>query len=371
VRQQPSPPQRLDSTRATPQALGGSYGGMLAAWLRQHYPTAVVGAIAASAPVLAFDGIRSINGSSTTVWDDNSYWRVVTADATAATGGCVDGCVGGVRASWPALFELGRTTEGRRSLSSIFRLCEPLGDSDSDVSRLASFVLNVWDTLAMGNFPYPSNYLVYQQTQDPRVKLPGWPVRAACAPFDGASPSTPPKELLARMSEAVGVLYNASAREPCFTLPADPNYDGIWDFQYCTERLPQETYFGLDGTRDMFWRRPANASAVVEHCQRKYGLGGRTEWIAATSAFDSSSAASNILFSNGEFDPWRSGGVLRDLSPSVRALEVDKGAHHLDLFFSNPADPPSVRQVRQAEIEAIRGWVNESVASTEALLLSR
>ena len=65
----------------------------------------------------------------------------------------------------------------------------------------------------MGNFPFPSNYLVFQQTQDPSVTLPAWPFRVACEPFKGASSKTPQDELLRRMAKAAAVLYNASGRE--------------------------------------------------------------------------------------------------------------------------------------------------------------
>ena len=112
-------------------AFGGSYGGMLTAWLRMKYPGSVDGAIAASAPILAFAG------EPTGPWDSNAYWQVVTRDATAA-GGATDQCADNVRAMWPILDTMGNSVAGRTSnlatspspspLTVIFKFPEPKPD---------------------------------------------------------------------------------------------------------------------------------------------------------------------------------------------------------------------------------------------------
>jgi len=42
-------------------AFGGSYGGMLAAWIRMKFPNVVTAAIASSAPILYFKDVTPLN----------------------------------------------------------------------------------------------------------------------------------------------------------------------------------------------------------------------------------------------------------------------------------------------------------------------
>ena len=75
-----------------------------------------------------------------------------------------------MRAAWQAMFALAATAHGLQQLSEMFSTCQPLRGM-ADVNLLAALYINAWDTLAMGNFPYPSNYL------SGSVDLPAWPFR--------------------------------------------------------------------------------------------------------------------------------------------------------------------------------------------------
>jgi len=50
-------------------------------------------------------------------------------------------------------------------------------------------------------------------------------------------------------------------------------------------------------------------------------------------------SASNIIFSNGELDPWQAGGVLSKINDDIVNIYIESSAHHLDLRLPNAADP--------------------------------
>ena len=325
---------------------GGSYGGMLAAWARIKYPSIFTGAISASAPIMAFNGMIP-------AYNNNTYWQVVTNDATANAGSPA-ACANNVRAAFNAMLNAGNTPDGLTNLSTTFQMCTPL-QSMTDVQTLALFHLNAWDTMAMGSYPYPSNYLT-----GGGPLLPPYPVNASCQYLSDPTLATGDIwKLLTQFNLAGNVFNNATLNIPCYTLPTDIWEDGIWDYQWCTELLPEETYFTTNGQTDMFYPRLFDLDFITNHCYDKYGIYPRPYWIRTAYGLQSNLGVGNIVFSNGELDPWSSGGVKVSTNPSVTILDIPMAGHHLDLFFTNPLDPPSLTQARQTEISMIRQWITE------------
>ena len=348
-------------------AFGGSYGAMLAFWLRQNYPHAIAGAIAASAPLRVFARWQTPD------WDSSTYWATVTRGANA-TGGSAPRCSRNVRSAFDAMLAHGATADGRRKLTRIFTVCPrtPL-KLISDVMRLYKLMVFTFDTLSMGNYPYSSNYLT-----GGRAMLPPFPLRHACEEladdFGGDVDA-----LLAALSAATQVVTNATGEEACVPLPTTDADDGqdcvLCDYFACTNANPLETEYARNGRvsegGDMFLPHGDPSSGVLgginvteieARCTRLYNASPRWHRMAEVyGGADAIAATTNVVYSNGFLDQWSSAGITW-IGPHSRtdsiSLMIDDAAHHLDLMFSHPEDPPSVTKAREVERTYIARWVD-------------
>jgi lysosomal Pro-X carboxypeptidase len=351
-------------------------GGMLATYFRIKYPYLIDGVIAGSAPIWAFLGLSP-------AYDAFTYAKTMTRDASAA-GGATDNCKANFRRAQPRVSQLASSVSGRALLSQAFRTCKPLSSAE-EASGLISWAQEPWSFLAMGNFPYASSYLLHG-----RGLLPPWPVRVACTPLD-SSDLTTDSALMEAVREAASLYYNYTHKEPCFyngpastmelprarmmprrsvrlaqqqdTRVADDTVSGPsacagdWDYQYCTEMVMP---FSQGGPDDMFWPLSTfDLDGTAAGCLATWGVKPRAMWSSVALAPSDLSSATNIVFSNGLLDPWHGGGVLRNVSSSVVSLIIANGAHHLDLMFADPADPPDVRAVRAEELRNIQAWIDQ------------
>lgn len=314
-------------------AIGGSYGGMLAAWLRMKYPHVVVGALAASAPIWQFEDLVPCN----------LYYQIVTNDFKKSGTGCAES----ISKSWAAINRMFETDEGIRWLSGAFHLCSPLKCQD-DGAAFKNWLSETWVNLAMVDYPYPANFL---------EPLPAWPIKEVCKYL--RKPNLDDKELLQNLFQAINVYYNYTENTPCLNTSqtAVGSLDDLgWSYQACTEMVMP---FCSDGVGDMFEPQTWNFEAFSDDCYKQWGIRPRPKWITSMYGGKNISAASNIIFSNGDLDPWSAGGVKQSLSDSLISILIKDGAHHLDLRSNNAYDPKSVIEARALEVAYMKKWIKE------------
>ncbi|BBN07691.1 hypothetical protein Mp_4g05680 [Marchantia polymorpha subsp. ruderalis] len=325
------------SAEACPVVLfGGSYGGMLAAWMRLKYPHIAIGALSSSAPILQFEDVAS----------PYSFTDTVSANFKAAS----ESCYQTIRDSWTLMERLGSTKEGLRKLSSQFHMCTDLHDS----GELGAWTDNAYAYVSMVNYPYPSSFL---------QNLPAYPINEMCKAMD----SIPESDAMARIFAAMDVYYNYTGDLACFDIYDDPHGMSGWDWQACTEMVMPQSNRNTSMYLPFEW----NFEDFAYWCEKNYGVRPRSHWIVEEFGGHDIEAVlkrfgSNIVFSNGLVDPWSGGGVLKNISDSIVALVTAEGAHHLDLRAIQPeVDPQWLVDQRNAELQHIDRWLLEFYADRD------
>ncbi|KAE9556588.1 hypothetical protein FO519_000282 [Halicephalobus sp. NKZ332] len=329
---------RIPKAFASPViAFGGSYGGMLAAWIRTKYPHIVQGSIAASAPVFWFRN-RDIKA--------NIFGHIVTR--TFKSSGCSTKVV---NAAFKAIDELSKTEDGRKKLNKEFSLDEKsLIQKQEDGAFLAGFISEAMKSMAMIDYPYPANFL---------TELPGWPVKQVCRKFRRYYADANPNNVDV-LKKVVSIYYNYTGKatsfcanpEKCAGPYAQLGDTAGWTWQACTEMVMPMCDSNLPN--DFFPNTcPFTLEKYIQDCQTAFEKIGytpilsRPDWVIKNFGGEFP-GASNIVFSNGRLDPW-SGGGWRDKNTregSLVSIILEQGAHHYDLRGDHPEDTQEVRRVQ-------------------------
>eukprot|EP00916_Digyalum_oweni_P009468 GHVL01015983.1.p1 GENE.GHVL01015983.1~~GHVL01015983.1.p1 ORF type:complete len:438 (+),score=149.59 GHVL01015983.1:82-1314(+) len=294
--------------------VGGSYGGMLAAWMRYKYPNLVFAALAASAPIF----LENTNEFEYNIQVENDYHL----------------CSNDIKSDILYM----NSTNIYNKIYNNFNLCNKI-ENKKDLNIFFNWIVDTLGSIAMTNYPQKSNFL---------FSLPGWPINKICKIMK--------KKLnkKIRLSEALRGVNVITDKCIDYIDKVDVDMKG-WDYLACTSQN-----FKLGSNGHMFLPQIWNQTEVDLECEKKYSVKPDTEWAVTFTGnrqeWDEN--CSKIIFSNGEFDPWRSGGVLNITSSDCLALNIPQGAHHLDLRLPQDSDPQGVKNVRKIEIKTIHEWLN-------------
>jgi lysosomal Pro-X carboxypeptidase len=168
--------------------------------------------------------------------------------------------------------------------------------------------------------------------------------------------------LLTALRNATNVYFNYTGQSNC-TNYEDTEATGTlaasgWNVLACNQLAMPAS----NGPDSMFPPSQFNYTETTIECQGNYTLTPQYQW--ALSYFGGYNiqtdfkAYSNIVFSNGQLDPWRAGSPNEYINWGLPVYEIKGGAHHLDLRLPNDGDnSTTVEWVREQEKSMIFNWV--------------
>eukprot|EP01083_Nonionella_stella_P014493 40684_1 len=329
-------------------AFGGSYGGVLSALLRVHYPSQFHIAVSSSAPWL-----QLMNRGSPT-----KYFEIVTNDYNRSDAKCPPL----VRKGFAQMYAQYVSHNNYEELQSIFNTCDAI-DADN-VDNFINWIRNAFAVFAQSDYPYETTMF--------GTGMPAWPVEFVCKNILLHHMDQP----LHALSMVTQFYYNNVSHNNAldclnvselFPYCSDHCWCGTganavaWNYQKCTEIIvPTNT----NNVSDMFPPSVWELDDISEFCQRKFNdfnVIPNPEWDAIWQPMDIAKVGKYIIWSNGMLDPWGGGGFTTNFTDNEEMIVflIPDAAHHYDLRFANKNDTKYVVEVRKREVGFVWKWLSE------------
>ncbi|KAM7287138.1 hypothetical protein ISCGN_030832 [Ixodes scapularis] len=318
-------------------AIGGFYGGMLATYFRLKHPDLITGALASSAPVSMIPGMVPCHAF------DYKLTQAFRRESAA--------CEGAIRRSWPLLFSRADTKTKAIGFFQSHRVCPE--QVAHGMGFFYEWMRETYIRLAMFNYKEPARRVTL---------LPRYPLGEAC---DILTEAYDDDSLVEAVFNVANMFYNHTGDLVCFNILHYFKENPVWNFQMCTELVTTQC---SNGDADMLYVRQWNLKKIRENCEKLYKVKPQprklyTEY--GTRFWNSS----NIIFSNGEFDPWTSLGYLSPKTETVIPILIGESAHQEDLAFGAPADRHDLTRAREQERRNVRKWIEEAERKEDTTLV--
>lgn len=316
--------------------IGGSYSGNLAVWMKLLYPNLIDAALASSAPVLA---------------KKNFYEYLETVSDVYEQYG-TNGCHDFIEKQFTKYEKLLSSDAGITQLKKEENIC-----SESDMKKEENKQLFVYGMASwyMANTQYGNEKKIQQH----------------CNEIMNASRNIGTAEnRIVRINwlEDLKPVSFWNKNEKCY----DVDFDGIieeiktrgdwltsWVYQMCTEfsyakstssnnqpfskYIPIETFYKICALSfgDNFDEDAIEK--IVNNTNEMYG-GLKPN-------------VKNVIFINGDMDPWHRLGVLEDISYDAVAKVIPRSSHCLDLLPNRKGDSEELRETRSYIKYIIKKWI--------------
>jgi len=140
-----------------------------------------------------------------------------------------------------------------------------------------------------------------------------------------------------------------------------------WYYQTCTE-------FGYYQTTDSSNQPFGNLVPLeyyTKYCRDVFGFDFQQQFIDETNTCYGgsnlpSNGPTNILFVNGNIDPWHSLSVTQDISDTVKSILISDTAHCANILPTNESDPPDLTAARVRTSNQIGVWLSQAKQSNKS-----
>jgi len=304
---------------------GCSYSGALAAWFRMKYPTVTMASIASSAPVQA-------------ILDFYQYNEVVNNSFADIAG---EECDNRIQEATNTIQNMLQTNSGTLKLQDLFKTCGPI-KTKQDIQNFMSSI--------MGNFQG-----VVQYNDDNRNKISTtYDIPYICnmmnnKSVDALTAYVNVNSLMLEIYQmpCLNVAYSDLVSQTSNNTP--PNDGKSWTYQTCTEF----GYFQTTDSPNQPFGDLVPLSFYTQLCEDVFDINQNTIGpnINATNILYGGTnipayGPTNIMFVNGNVDPWHSLGIIKDISKSLQAVFIDGTAHCSNVYPTSPNDSFALIEAR-------------------------